>query len=115
MTEMTNSRREFMDALQIESVGCPSKCYEVLCSWIAFEKNYGPDKDNMIYLKKGHTPREYEEFLSIIDRDYDSGYGTQLLFGCIWLTNGEWIIRHEYDGSEGWEHVCKPSIPSECE
>lgn len=47
-----------------------------------------------------------------LDFTYDSGYGGQRLFGCIWYTDGSWSARGEYDGSEWWEHRVRPPIPS---
>lgn len=42
---------------------------------------------------------------------YDNSYGTQELFGIIWMNNGDWLERHEYDGSEWWEYKTCPDIP----
>ena len=42
---------------------------------------------------------------------YDNSYGTQELFGIIWINNGNWLERHEYDGSEWWEYKSPPVIP----
>jgi len=36
--------------------------------------------------------------------EYDSGYGGQQLFGTIWMVDGTWWTRGEYDGSEWWQH-----------
>jgi len=44
---------------------------------------------------------------------YDSGYGGQELFGTIWMKNGDWLERGEYDGSEWWEYKTCPEIPAE--
>ena len=41
--------------------------------------------------------------------NYDSGYGMQHLFGTIVLRDGSWLAREEYDGSEWWRHMKKPS------
>lgn len=43
--------------------------------------------------------------------EYDDGYGLQKFNGFITFTNtGHWIERREYDGSEWWEIVRKPSL-----
>ena len=42
---------------------------------------------------------------------YDNSYGTQELFGIIWMNNCDWLERHEYDGSEWWEYKTCPDIP----
>ena len=44
---------------------------------------------------------------------YDNGHGGQELFGMIWIKNGDWIERGEYDGSEWWEYKTCPEVPDE--
>jgi hypothetical protein len=43
-------------------------------------------------------------FLELMKIEYDSGYGGQYLFGYIVFTDGTWLTRGEYDGSEWWKH-----------
>jgi hypothetical protein len=43
--------------------------------------------------------------------DWSSG---QELYGTVWLEDGTWLSRGEYDGSEWWEHNVLPPIPIEC-
>ena len=110
---MINAREEFENTLRIHTLGDDTvQELDVWCAWIAFIR---PDMGNAVYLKKGHSPAEYEEFLCKIDRDYDDGFGTRELFGMIWLKNGEWFERSDYDGNEEWEHCTVPSTPKECE
>ena len=66
-----------------------------------------------ITLKKGYTEAEYDAFLSKLDFEYHDGYGAQYVFGYVWLTNGVWMDRGEYDGSEWWEWHKYPQIPDE--
>ena len=40
---------------------------------------------------------------------YDSGYGSQKLFGTIVFKNSAWLERGEYDGSEWWQFKKMPS------
>lgn len=42
--------------------------------------------------------------------DYDDGYGSQVWSGWVSFTDGTWIERHEYDGSEWWEYKKTPSL-----
>lgn len=51
-------------------------------------------------------------FLDSIDFEYDNGFGSQNLFGCVWLTNGAWLERDEYDGAEEWRFYKCPELPS---
>ena len=57
-----------------------------------------------------HYPT-YDQFLKDLDFQYDNGYGIQQLSGTIWLINGDWFERGEYDGSEWWEYKTCPQIP----
>jgi hypothetical protein len=52
-------------------------------------------------------------FLNQLDFDYDDGYGIQELYGIVWLSDGTWLSRGEYDGSEWWVHCTVPQIPPE--
>jgi hypothetical protein len=116
---MINAREEFESSLSPDETlsGEPSMEYEVLCAWVYFarDREYEANMDNAIYLRKSHTPQEYEEFLTKIDCEYDNGYGTQKLFGKIWLTDGSWFNRREYDGAESWKYMRRPETPDGCE
>ena len=92
-----SARTEFLDAI-VE--------YDLMCAIVEYE-------DREITLKMGYTPEEYEKFLKRLEFNYDNGFGTQELYGTIWLSNGDWISREEYDGSEWWEYNTCPEIPNE--
>lgn len=64
-------------------------------------------------LKQEHTPLELERFLSSLDFEYHEGYGLQELYGTVWFTNGIWMDRYEYNGSEHWDIHKYPAIPHE--
>ena len=86
------------------------------CAIITQENNYpwdDEDKERDIILPVNYTEEQYNEFLSKIDFNYNSGYGGQELFGTIWNNNGSWLDRGEYDGSEWWELHSYPEIPKE--
>jgi hypothetical protein len=63
--------------------------------------------------KNSSTKDEWNEFLNKLDFEYDSGYGSQELFGTIWYEDGTWSDRGEYDGSEWYEYHMCPEVPSE--
>lgn len=106
---MENARQELLLAISGES---PLKC-----ATIVFGKYYNgifkdeDDEYKHISLKVDYTQEEYEFFLQGLDFNYDSGYGTQQLFGTLWHEDGSWQERGEYDGSEWWEHKQLPTIP----
>jgi hypothetical protein len=64
-------------------------------------------------LPVGHTQEQYEQFINMLDVEYDDGYGRQNLYGTIWYTDGTWSERGEYDGSEWWEYKSCPEIPED--
>ena len=57
----------------------------------------------------------WKEFESLANFEYNSGYGAQEVASDlkIILQDGSYLIRWEYDGSEGWELIKEPSIPTE--
>lgn len=69
-------------------------------------------RGRVYHLKQDYSATEYTEFMNNLDLKYNSGYGIQNLSGKIWLTDGKWIERGEYDGSEWWELREYPEIPS---
>lgn len=69
---------------------------------------YGSD---VYYLDKNYSPEEYKKFFKLLDFDYDNGFGEQCLDGKVWLANGDWLEREEYDGSEWWELKTSPTVP----
>lgn len=76
------------------------------------EYNHFPDKKAAI-LNVNHTVNDIENFLNLLDFEYDDGYGTQELFGVIWFIDDTWGSRHEYDGKEWWIHNKMPEIPND--
>ena len=72
------------------------------------------DKKTKIVLKAGYSPEDFEIFMNLLNFDYDSGYGSQELFGTVWFKNGTWLERQEYDGSEAWSYKKCPKIPKKC-
>lgn len=79
---------------------------------IIHDKCLWDDESNVtkVTLRKGFTQEEFNDAISKLDFNYDNGFGGQELFGTIWLTDGSWMTRGEYDGSEWWEHHVRPSI-----
>ncbi len=117
MFTMTNAKIEF--ERMIESEESKVKCVWIMTenrgrvwseegSWGWSEEDTAP---SAIILKEGYTEEEYNEFLSQLDFEYDSGYGMQVLDGTIWMQDGTWIDRGEYDGSEWWVKRECPPVP----
>lgn len=65
-----------------------------------------------VLLLKDHTPEEASHFWETIEGlSYYDGYGGQELFGKVWLSEGVWLERGEYDGSEWWRIHRYPAFP----
>lgn len=86
---------------------------EIKCARIKYEPDYEEVNDRSFLLKEGHTKGDLDTFYKSIDFDYGSGYGGQELYGTVWLKDGTWLERGEYDGSEWWEHRFLPQIPDQ--
>jgi len=85
---------------------------EIKCALIRKGADYyEPEEQKTVILKKGYTSEDYINFLNKLDFNYNNGYGGQELYGNVWLKDGTWLERGEYDGSEWWEHKVLPEIP----
>lgn len=82
----------------------------ILCATIKYD-DYTTER--AISLNTNYTKEQYNDFLARLDFEYNSGYGSQCLYGTIWYTNATWSTRGEYDGSEWWEYNSLPEIPEE--
>lgn len=74
------------------------------------DDDYCPENHYVLY--PNYTQTELTAFLKSIDYFYDNGYGRQELYGTLWFSDGTWAERHEYDGSEYWEHRKRPDEPN---
>ena len=101
-----NSKQELLDVIERLSDN------HIVCAEISYKNCWDYDSEAKTFtLKAFHTPEELESFLNSLDFTYDDGFGGQELFGTVWLTNGIWLSRGEYDGSEWWEIHSYPTIP----
>lgn len=104
---MRNAKEELQEILKPYT----EKGLDLVCAEITHEGEWGEDTSKVL-LKLGHTKEEAEAFYNQLNFNYNNGYGTQELYGTVWLTYGVWLSRWEYDGSEGWEVNKCPMIPS---
>jgi len=99
-----NAKKEFIEIV---------KNYKVKCALISYEAshiNSDPFTEGESILKIEYSKKDYESFLQSLNFEYDDGYGGQELFGIIWVEDGTWFSRSEYDGAEGWEYNICPII-----
>jgi len=101
---MINAKQEFISEVEGHRVRCAVVPLCTFCKVEGFTK---------AMLREGYTQAEYDQFLSLLDFEYDNGYGGQLLDGTIWFAGGSWATRGEYDGSEWWEDHKRPTVPAE--
>ena len=103
---MRNARKELEEML--------TRRAKIKCASIKKFDSYDLEEPYQKFeLKVNHTEEELESFLESLDFEYDAGYGSQELFGTVWLEDGTWLTRGEYDGSEWWEYHKLPEIPEE--
>ena len=106
---MRNAKEELLEIIKELKIKC---AYIIINEAYAFKKD---DNENCYYiLPLNYTNEQYNNFIESLDFEYDAGYGGQELFGNVWLEDGTWLERGEYDGSEWWEHKVIPEIPKEC-
>jgi len=91
-----NAKQELIQLIDIATIKC------------ALISNEG----DIYQLPVKHTKAELVAFIESLDFKYNHGFGTQELFGTIWLNDGSWLTRDEYDGSEWWGRYSLPDIPT---
>lgn len=110
---MTNAREEFLEDFAKEILTGEILCAKIRLSRINYETEPSQEEGRTIILRKNFSKKDWEDFLSQLDFEYDSGFGIQQLFGTVWGVNNWWAIRGEYDGSEWWNKVSYPVFPPE--
>lgn len=98
-----NARAELLQVLKDKA--------PMLCATISHEGYSYGEKLPAIMLAVGYNQEDYNTFLKALNFEYDNGFGGQELYGTVWLTDGTWLSRGEYDGSEWWDHHVCPVIP----
>jgi hypothetical protein len=101
---MRNAKGEFLNHISDRVV---------LCAQIQKAPDDYNGENSVFNLTTGWTKEDWDNFLSDLDFEYDSGYGGQKLFGTIWYVDGTWSGREEYDGSEWYEYYICPTILEE--
>lgn len=105
-----NAKQELLEILD----KVKSRQFTLVCADIAYENDSTWEEDyayKTIRLPLHYTEEQLNSFYNSLDFNYDNGYGSQHLFGTVWLKYGAWLERWEYDGSEGWELKTCPAIP----
>jgi hypothetical protein len=103
---MRNAKKELLNVLCHIS---PMKC-----AMIKLGYDWDEDAQKVLVLKLNFSSPDLDLFLGSLDFSYDAGYGGQYLHGIVWLEDGTWLSRGEYDGSEWWDHNELPEVPESC-
>ena len=109
MFDMINARQEFLYAIGKRLV----KCAHIIHKNDGIDANTEPILTESI-LKVGYTNEDYQIFLDSLNYEYEDGWGTQELYGNVWLTDNTWYSRGECDGSEWWEYHKCPDVSDGC-
>lgn len=75
---------------------------------IAWAKIKIRDSENELTLPEDYTDEQLGEFIDKLDFEYDEDFGLQYVGGVIVFTDGSWLERAEYDGSEWWRYKKVP-------
>ena len=49
---------------------------------------------------------------SLLDFEYDNGYGSKEIYAYILFADGSWLERSEYNGSEWYTHIVPMTVES---
>lgn len=79
-----NAKKEFLNI---------TKDYKIIAVNISFGEQRWNDNSDIFKLKPLYTQDEYDKLLDFLDREYDTGYGGQELFGVIYCEDGVWMQR----------------------
>jgi len=93
---MINAKEELLGVLITKD--------EMVCAYL----QYG---SCLFLLKQNYTEEQLENFLNVLNFNYENGYGVQKLYGIVWLKNNNWLERFELDGFIFWERKEYPEIP----
>lgn len=98
--KLTNTKEEFLSTMK-------GKEDLIRCSFLEL---YNWNRNAILPME--YTDQQYYVFLDKCSQyNYYSGYGEQELYGYIWLKDGTWFERYEYDGSEKWVYKKYPEMP----
>lgn len=99
MSDIKNAKNELLTTINYYNL-------KIIAAIITFGEN---EPDNF-KLKPLYTKQDYADFLKFMDREYNSGYGGQELFGIIYCEDGIWLNREDYDGAEWWKFNRYPDL-----
>ena len=94
---MRNAKQELLDTIG-------SNIANLRCATITHSPFDWSDEvpSKKIVLKEGYSQADLDEFISKLDFEYDGGYGSQELFGMVWLRMViGWIDMRMMDQSVG--------------
>lgn len=98
MPDIKNAKEELLRIVNRHNL-------DIIGAYIEFGEYYG-DEDkafNTFVLNPLYKKEDFDNFLKFMDREYNSGYGGQEIYGIVYCENGIWMDRGEYDGSEWWQ------------
>ncbi len=88
-------------------------CVQIVAARFEWLTLCGEEEDAYVlhHRPEGFLDRNLAEMEAFLKRSYDPGFGSQKLDGTVWLSDGTWLTRGEYDGSEWWERHSCPAMP----
>ena len=95
---MINAKDEFLDEIKGKDLLC--------CEVATFGK-----PTRFLCLKIGYSEQDFNQFIKLLDFDYDEIFGNFFLRGTIWYCNNTWSERRFLNGREWWNYVNGLPIP----
>ena len=91
------------------------RCMEIILleSDGQYMSKWSSEKTSKFYLKEYYTEDEFNDFLDVLNFEYDDGTSRNRFHGNIWYTDGTWSHYTESEFS-GWEHYECPRVPDNC-
>jgi hypothetical protein len=76
--------------------------------WAKFTTETGGE--TVLFPSRAGSKEEWDLFLSVLNYDYDNGWGGEDTEGAVMFSDGSWAEREEYDGSSRWVLRVKPTF-----
>jgi len=106
-------------------LGCLGEKTNIKCAYITYDFDFEEaeedeefEKQRIYELSIKHNKIDLEIFLNSLDFEYDNNcedWEVPHIYGYVWLTDGTWLSRVEFDEKECWTRKRYPKIPAHLE
>ncbi len=104
---MTNVLEELLDIFRKYELSTG----EIVAADINRCTNWNLGDIQQILLPVNYNLNEFQTFLEKLDFENTDPWGSQAMFGTVWLTNGRWLERTDYYDGDWWQLKEYPTFP----